>query len=225
MQPRRPLPHQRSGKHKGFLTLARDMGATLDCLAPAHPVQRQIHAAIEALCDEPTAATVVDVCSVPNHAVSLAALARAMACYARPEAALAGRRAAAARRLTEAMIAQPILIGGPEQTATRPTRAIAGRGAAKSGADGVFVAILPQADLGITLKIDDGAAAEALIARLLVRAGVLDAAHPVQSALAACPLLTSRGAVCGEIRPVLAPAQAQPSGSLARIRRYSRQMT
>jgi L-asparaginase II len=42
------------------------------------------------------------------------------------------------------------------------------------------VAILPEQGLGMALKITDGGtrAAEAAIAALLVRAGVLDAEHP-----------------------------------------------
>ena len=47
--------------------------------------------------------------------------------------------------------------------------------AIKTGAEGVFVAILPEKGLGIALKVLDGnsRASEAAIAHLLVRAGVL----------------------------------------------------
>jgi hypothetical protein len=55
-------------------------------------------------------------------------------------------------------------------------RACEGRAALKTGAEGVFVGILPEQGLGIALKITDGAtrASEAVIASLLVRLGVLD---------------------------------------------------
>ena len=55
-----------------------------------------------------------------------------------------------------------------------------GRVAIKTGAEGVFIAIIPERRMGIALKITDGAgrAAEAAIAALLVRLGVLDPAHP-----------------------------------------------
>jgi L-asparaginase II len=51
-------------------------------------------------------------------------------------------------------------------------RAMAGRAAVKSGAEGVFAAIMPEQHLGIAVKIEDGAgrASEAVIASLLVRA-------------------------------------------------------
>ena len=55
-----------------------------------------------------------------------------------------------------------------------------GRVAIKTGAEAVFVAILPEKGLGIALKVVDGGtrASEAAIAHLLVRAGVLEAGHP-----------------------------------------------
>jgi len=55
-----------------------------------------------------------------------------------------------------------------------------GRVAIKTGAEAVFVAIVPEKRLGIALKIVDGAsrASEAVIAALLVRLGVLEAEHP-----------------------------------------------
>jgi L-asparaginase II len=49
-------------------------------------------------------------------------------------------------------------------------RAMGGRAAVKTGAEGVFAAIIPEKRLGIAVKIEDGAsrAAEATIASLLV---------------------------------------------------------
>ena len=50
----------------------------------------------------------------------------------------------------------------------------------KTGAEGVFIAILPERGLGVALKIEDGAtrASECMMAALLVRLGVADANHP-----------------------------------------------
>ena len=81
-------------------------------------------------------------------------------------------------------------------------RACERRAAVKTGAEGVFVAILPEAGLGVALKIDDGASrgSEAAITALLARYGALERAHPVYSTYADAPLLNRRGIDCGRIR-------------------------
>jgi L-asparaginase II len=59
-------------------------------------------------------------------------------------------------------------------------RAMNGRVAIKTGAEAVFVAIIPERRMGIALKITDGGTrgAEGAITALLVKLGVLDADHP-----------------------------------------------
>ena len=70
--------------------------------------------------------------------------------------------------------------------------------------------MLPGAGLGLALKIEDGAtrASEAVIAALLVRLGVLEAAHPVAARLMAGEQRNWRGIVTGRIAvaPALRPA-------------------
>lgn len=191
-----PVHHQCSGKHCGFLTLAVHLGAEpRRYLEPDGPVQARVRAAIEEVADETVTATVIDGCSAPAHALSLAALARAMARLARPET-LAGRRAEAARRLVAAMKAHPELIGGPGRDATRFTRDAAAGAVAKTGAEGCFVAALPAAGIGIALKIADGAerAAAVAMAGLLARAGALAPDEADR------PVLTTRGAEAGRLR-------------------------
>ena len=53
-----------------------------------------------------------------------------------------------------------------------------GRVAIKTGAEGVFVAIIPERRMGLALKITDGAgrASEAAVAALLVRHALAPAA-------------------------------------------------
>ena len=84
-------------------------------------------------------------------------------------------------------------------------RASGGRVAAKTGAEAVFVAILPDRQTGIALKIVDGGTrgAEAAIVALLVRLGALPAAHPVVAQYLTGPQKNWRGIVTGEMR--LAP--------------------
>src|SRR5262249_22756636 len=73
--------------------------------------------------------------------------------------------------------------------------------AVKTGAEGVYVAILPKQGLGVALKIDDGAgrAAEAAIAALLIALQVV----PDEGAAAELshgPVLNTRGVRVGDRR-------------------------
>lgn len=190
-----------SGKHSGMLTLGRHLGAGPEYIDPDHPVQRAIRAATAETADEEITDWAIDGCSAPNWVVSLKGLARAVAGYADPDH-WGGTRGAAAARLRDAMMAEPVLVAGEGRACTDIMRATKGRAAVKTGAEGVFVAILPEAGLGIALKIDDGAtrASQAAIAALLVRYGALDRNHPVHGMLADAPILNRRDIDCGRIR-------------------------
>lgn len=176
-----------SGKHAGFLTLARHLGApTADYVAIDHPVQKAAQEAFSQAADEETPmGWAVDGCSAPNFAVRLRGLALAAARVADPQTGFGGGlRAASAARLRDAMMAHPFEVAGAGRACTELMEAAAGRAAIKTGAEGSFIAILPAADgrpaLGVALKIDDGAteAAECAMAALLVRFGAVDAADP-----------------------------------------------
>ncbi len=195
-----------SGKHCGFLTLGRHLGAGPDYVDPDHPVQRAVREATEAVTGERVAGVAIDGCSAPNFAVTLGGLARAMARFATPEQSFRGARAEAARRLVAAMAAHPELVAGEGRATTELIRASAGGAVVKTGAEGVFVAILPERGLGIALKIDDGASrgSEAAIAALLVRHGALERGHPVFRRLADAPIRNWRGIAHGHLRAAAA---------------------
>ncbi|RAP41689.1 L-asparaginase [Rhodovulum viride] len=197
-----------SGKHAGFLTLSRHLHAGPDYVDPAHPVQRAVRAAFEEVTGRASPGFGIDGCSAPNFATTVAGLARAMAIFAaaRPDAGDA--RARAAGRLSEAMRRHPDLVAGEGRACTELMRAMEGRVAVKTGAEGVFVAFLPGRGLGVALKIEDGAtrAAEAAIAGLLVHLGALDPAHPAARKRMVGPILNWRGIETGAMR--LAPGFA-----------------
>ena len=168
-----------SGKHAGFLTLNRQLKGGAEYIDADHPVQRAVREAFEDVTQETSPGFGIDGCSAPNCATSLAGLARAMAFFA-VAASGSDRRATAAHALTRAMTAHPDLVAGEGRACTELMQAMGGKVAIKTGAEGVFVAIIPEKRIGIALKIIDGhaRAAECAIAALLVRAGVLDADHP-----------------------------------------------
>ena len=165
-----------SGKHCGFLTLSKHLGAGPDYHLVDHPVQQAVRTAFEDITGETSPGYGIDGCSAPNWACTMAGLARAMARCAGEESDTMG---SAAARLRDAMMAHPELVAGETRACTELMRA-APRVALKTGAEAVFIAIIPSLKLGISVKIEDGGtrASEAVIAALLIRLGVLDAAHP-----------------------------------------------
>lgn len=191
-----------SGKHAGFLTLNRHLGGGPEYVEADHPVQQAVRGVFEEMTGTEGLGWGIDGCSAPNFATTLTGLARAMARMAAPDV-LGKARGDAARRLVAAMVAHPELVAGEGRACTELMTAMGGRAAIKTGAEAVFVAILPGQGLGVALKIEDGAtrASECVIAALLVRLGVLDAADPAARRRLAPPLVNRRGIVTGEIRP------------------------
>ena len=167
-----------SGKHTGFLTVARHIGApTAGYSTPEHPVQHLVAAAIRDLtgADPDTAPVAIDGCGVPTWAVPIAGLALGMARFADPVGLAPGRQAAI-RRLCAAIAANPMMVAGTDRLCTAVAAASAGEVLVKTGAEGVYVAAVPRRGLGFALKIDDGArrAAEVAILALLRRFKALD---------------------------------------------------
>ncbi len=205
-----PLWSNCSGKHSGMLALARFHGWPIEGYNQAgHPVQERI---LEELTrwtglSRPEIALAVDGCNTVCYALPVAAMALAYARFgSSPEPG--------ATRLRQAMMGHPLLVAGTGQPCTRMMEAWGGRLVAKIGAEGVYCAALPQAGLGIALKIEDGDSRSAvpallsLLQRLRERglagevpAGVFD---PLLDLLDQ-PLLNTRGVVVGVLRPAGAP--------------------
>jgi L-asparaginase II len=190
-----------SGKHTGFMTLARELNAPVAGYREVdHPTQRRVEATLKEMAglsgEMPWG---VDGCTVPNFALPLAALARAMACIADPSGQPPARAQACARVIA-AMTAHPELVGGTGRACTLIMRQAPGI-AVKTGAEGVYIAILPALGLGAALKIEDGAsrASETVLAALLIALGVVKNEGHAFS-LAHAPVLNTRGVPVGERR-------------------------
>ena len=190
-----------SGKHCGMLTTTKHLKAGPEYLELDHPLQKAIWAATEEVCEETVAGYGIDGCSAPNLALSLTGLARGMYRFA---AAQEGRsvRDTAMVRLAQAMAKHPELVAGEGRACTELMRAMGGRVAIKTGAEAVFVAILPEQKLGMAVKIADGnsRASEAVITALLVKYGVLEANHPAALKRLPAAQRNWRGFETGELR-------------------------
>ena len=190
-----------SGKHTGFLTVTRHLKAGPEYVDPAHPVQLAVREAFEDLTGMASPGYAIDGCSAPNFATTLHGMARAMAKMAAGTTGSDTRNLAAAR-LVAAMARHPELVAGEGRACTEMMRAMGGRASIKTGAEAVFVAILPGPGFGIALKVEDGGtrAAEAAVAALLVRLGVAKAADPMIAKRLNPTLRNWRGIETGFIR-------------------------
>ncbi|HSM94486.1 MAG TPA: asparaginase [Rhizomicrobium sp.] len=199
-----------SGKHTGFLTVCRHWDvATSGYELHDHPLQAAIARALGELAgirgEIPYG---IDGCVAPAFALPVSSFARVLAQFADPSGQPL-QRAAAMKRIVAAMIAHPDLVAGTGRSDTILMRAANNRIATKAGAEAYYAAIVPEAGLGIALKIDDGTgrAAETAIAAILDKLGVLTgdkAAHEIIRA----PIPNTRGKTVGERRPAKALAEA-----------------
>lgn len=196
-----------SGKHAGFLTVARHWDiATSGYQQFDHPVQQAVAATLRELSDAKKLPFGIDGCAAPNFATSLKQFARAAARMAAPDS-LSKERASASRRIISSMLAYPELVSGTGRTCAILMRATYRRAAVKAGAEGFYAGWVPEAGLGIAIKIDDGAgrAAETVIAALLDILKLIDGSEAAHAFIRA-PIFNTRGVVIGERRlsPVLA---------------------
>ncbi len=195
-----------SGKHAGFLTACLDRGEPVAGYAnPSHAVQVKVREVVEQMAGVPLALADIaqDGCGAPIYAMPLTALALGFARLAAP-ASLPSVRAAAVRRICEAIAEAPHFVAGSGCFDTRVIALSGGAVIVKGGAEGVHAAALPASGFGIALKIDDGGkrAREAAIAALLRRyAGGADTAlDGMLAESAAEPVLNTLGEEVGRIR-------------------------
>ena len=182
-----------SGKHAGFPSVSRHLKAGPEYTDPDHPVQLMVMDVFQELTQNKVDGITIDGCSAPNPAIPLYSLAKAMSWFA-----TAHKRddqlSKAALKLRSAMVNYPELVAGELRACTNLMKACEKKAILKTGAEGVFVAILPELEKGIALKIFDGGtrASECAIASLLIQLGVLNPNHPTALAYTHAPILNWR---------------------------------
>ncbi|MCB1969416.1 MAG: asparaginase [Geminicoccaceae bacterium] len=161
-----------SGKHTGMLTAATHKGEPVaSYLDLDHPVQQRVLDVVRRYTgDAVSRAPGVDGCGVPTWAIPLRAVALAAARFG-----ASGDRAPMALR--RAMGGHPELVAGTGRCCTAVMRT-APHVVVKTGAEGVFLAAIPDLRLGIALKVEDGArrASEVALIDILRQLDILDEA-------------------------------------------------
>jgi L-asparaginase II len=191
-----------SGKHGGMLAFARMRGWSLEGYhRPDHPVQRRMLEEVSRWTEVPAdrIGMGVDGCGVVTFAVPLTSLAGAFARLA----AAAHRGEAGPARVLGAMARHPEYVGGTDRLCTEIVRATGGRILAKIGAEGVYCGWIPEAGLGVALKVEDGSqrASGPALTAVLRELGLLTAEEYERLRRFARPeLKNTRGEVVGELR-------------------------
>lgn len=147
-----------SGKHAGFLTACVHQGFdTHGYTDPKHPVQQRVAQVLQEMAGSvvTTMPCSTDHCSAPVFAQPQRDFARAMAQFADPSG-LSSKRADSCVAIFNAMRANPWLIGGTKRIDTIVMSDPSYSGILKIGAEAVHGLAIPEAKLGIAIKIDDG---------------------------------------------------------------------
>ena len=211
-----------SGKHSGFVCLGCLMaGANADAsdrrefvrgyVRPEHPVMREVTAALQAATGFDLAHTAVgtDGCSIPTYAIPLRHLAHGFARVATGQGLSEGH-ARAAKRLRAAVAKAPFMVAGSGRFDTRVMQRLGERVFCKVGAEGVYCAALPQAGLGVAIKIDDGnnaRAAEVVMAAVIERlVRLTDDERAFIRGFSDAPLVNWNGIEVGRLRATAAAA-------------------
>lgn len=171
-----PLHNNCSGKHAGMLGFATALGVSLKGYTQIdHEVQKRIAATMAEMCeyDYSTAPWSPDGCSAPTWAIPLTNLALAFAKFADPSG-LSPARAIACHILFDAVVTMPFMVAGTERYCTDMMHILDKKVFLKVGAEGVYIAAIPDLKLAIALKCEDGAsrAAESVMTALLDHVGI-----------------------------------------------------
>lgn len=198
-----------SGKHAGMLAFARHKEWDhTGYVQTDHPVQQAIRVCIERCFDADLADAPVspDGCAAPIWAMPLHRLALGFARFADPDT-LPTEYQKAAGRLFKAAVHQPYYVAGTGRYCTRVMTELKGRVFLKVGAEGVYIASIPEWRLGIALKMDSGSAqaAEVALSDILHRLGL-----PVRNEHRRPVIRNRNGWMTGELRPRGAPFERVP---------------
>jgi L-asparaginase II len=148
-----------SGKHAGFLLLAADMGVPpADYLDPDSSSQLLIRQTVAEMTELPLGSIGVglDGCGAPALSLPLSGLARGFANLANP-GRLGDVRRDACTTLRRSMAGHPEIYAGNGRLCTGLLRSLPGRVTPKNGAEGVYAFGLVDQEIGVAVKVDDGA--------------------------------------------------------------------
>lgn len=172
-----PARHNCSGKHSGFLALARMRGEDpSDYLNPDSPLQQEIRDAVGRHCEFPpeSLGVAIDGCSAPvftmplvNLAIGFQKLASGLGDNGQPDPAV--------ERVRDAMWEHPLMVSGHKRFDYDLARSLSHNVVCKVGAEAVQGIGLADPPMGIAIKVLDGAprARDPISLETLVQLGII----------------------------------------------------
>ena len=165
---KRKIFHNCSGKHCGHLAVSKYKNLPIkNYQNKDHPIQKDLIKLIEDLSKYKIKNIGVDGCTMPNPLIPLKKFTFAMAQLA--DYKKLNEHSTIAKRIFDSCVKFPEITGGSKSINSILTKLSKGKIFVKNGAEGVFVAIIPEQKSALVVKIIDGAkrAAEVAIAGLL----------------------------------------------------------
>ena len=172
---KRRIFHNCSGKHCGHLAVSKYKDLPIENYNQNdHPIQKDLINLIEHLSEYKIKNIGIDGCTLPNPLIPLKKFAFAMAQIA--DYNKLNENSNIAKRILDSCTNFPEITGGTNSVNCALTKLSKGKIFFKNGAEGVFVAIIPEQKSALVVKIDDGAsrAAEIAIAGLISELKIID---------------------------------------------------
>ena len=193
---KRKIFHNCSGKHCGHLAVCRYKNLPIkNYQNKDHPIQRDLIKLIEDLSKYKIKNVGVDGCTLPNPLIPLKKFAFAAAQLA--DYKKLNDHSAIAKRIFDSCVKFPEIAGGSKSINSILTKLSNGKVFVKNGAEGIFVAIIPEKKSALAVKIIDGAAraAEVAIAGLLSELKIIN-----NEKIKKRPIKNSAGQIIGSMK-------------------------
>ena len=172
---KRRIFHNCSGKHCGHLAVSKYKNLPIkNYQNKNHPIQKDLIKLIEDLSKYKIKNIGVDGCTLPNPLIPLKKFAFAAAQLA--DYKKLNEHSAIAKRIFDSCVKFPEIAGGSKSVNSILTKLSKRRAFVKNGAEGVFVAIIPEKKSALAVKIIDGTAraAEVAIAGLISQLKIIN---------------------------------------------------
>ena len=193
---KRKIFHNCSGKHCGHLEVCRYKNLPIkNYQNKDHPIQRDLIKLIEDLSKYKIKSIGVDGCTLPNPLIPLKKFAFAVAQLA--DYKKLNEYSTIAKRIFDSCVKFPEIAGGNKSMNSILTKLSKGKVFFKNGAEGIFVAIIPEKKSALAVKIIDGAAraAEVAIAGLLSELKIIN-----NEKIKKRPIKNSAGQIIGSMK-------------------------
>ena len=199
---KRKIFHNCSGKHCGHLSVSKYKNLPIkNYQNKDHPIQKDLIKLIENLSKYKIKNIGIDGCTLPNPLIPLKKFAFAMAQLA--DYKKLNDYSTIAKRIFDSCVKFPEITGGSKSINSILTKLSKGKIFVKNGAEGVFVAIIPEQKSALAVKIIDGAsrAAEVAIAGLISELKIIN--NDKIEKIKKSPIKNSTGQIIGFIKWML----------------------